>query len=180
MRASHIQSINRRHPRSSQNNEQPIKKQYTKYLCDSDSPEELANLQMATARPVVGMHKRNILSNSDTSFKWFSREFEQFSTQYEESERQQSKVVAQYFSGSANQAYDTMDGAWLKYSTLKPKLLEWYPGKKISVRHQADRAFSEAQFKPGESFSIFVLRLERIAEIAFSDSLRVRVRQLCE
>ena len=191
MRTSHIPSGNRRPPRSSRRSEHPVRKQYTGYLGDSDSPGELSNLRRATTRPVAGRLHRNVLSSSDsqyscsedssdalsgvqrnhrgssqlrlcralrdlefrkevvlpgvfdgkdgTSFKFFLKECEQFfSTKYEGSERQQSKVMAQYLSGSAKQAYDAMDGARLKYSKLKPKLLEWYQGKKISVRRQAD------------------------------------------
>lgn len=115
-----------------------------------------------------------------TSLREFLEDFERyFSAKYDGNDRQQSKVLFQHLEGPAKRAFEAMDGLRLRYSHLKPELLHWYNGEKISLRNRSEGQFRRARFETSDSLRIYALRLERLAARAYPESLRERDRQLC-
>ena len=79
------------------------------------------------------------------SLKWFLREYEEFfKAKFHGNDHQQAKVLGQYLTGSAKQAYEAVDGSRLKYSRLKGMLLDWYQAEKVSIHQHAEPEFSRA------------------------------------
>ena len=115
-----------------------------------------------------------------TSLKRFLSDFERyFKEKYSGTDRQCSQLLAEFLSGSARQAYDVLGGATAKYSRVKPQLLKWYKSERVSQRHSAEEEFDRAFMESAESLTIYALRLERLAGIAFPDTKREQERQLC-
>ena len=114
------------------------------------------------------------------SMSKFLGEFERyFSERYQGSDRQCAQLLGDFLLGAAKQAYRAMDGASLKYSRLKPQLLDWYHSSKTNQRHLRENEFENASRSANESLGIYCLRLERLAERAFSGSVREQERHLC-
>ena len=115
-----------------------------------------------------------------TSLKRFFSDFERyFKEKYNGTDRQCSQLLAEFLSGPARQAYDALGGPTAKYSQIKPKLLKWYKSERVSQRHSAEEEFYRASMEDTESLTIYALRLERLAGIAFPDTRREQERQLC-
>lgn len=101
-----------------------------------------------------------------------------FWAKYDGTTRQKAKHLGDFLSGPAREAYEALDGSHLEYSSVKKKLLKWYASKRISTRETAEAEFDRACMRDGESFSIFALRLERLAARAFPASAKERNRHL--
>lgn len=115
-----------------------------------------------------------------TSLKEFLREFEMFfGSKYDGSDKQQARTLGDHLCGAAKRAYDAMGGSTLRYSVLKPELLNWYKGERANVQTKSEGEFRKAKMKADDSFKIYAMRLERLACRAFPDSVSVRERQLC-
>lgn len=113
------------------------------------------------------------------SLRRFLSDFEEyFRAKYDGSSRQQAKHLRDFLGGQVREAFDAIDGTNMGYSSLKKKLMKWYSNERVSSRRQAETDFERAQIKPKESLTIFVLRLERMAERAFPGSVGERGRHL--
>jgi hypothetical protein len=71
-----------------------------------------------------------------------------------------------------------MNGTNQKFRDLKPRLIAWYQGERLSSRRRAEKEFDKARLSFGDSTSIFALKLEQLAERAFPASRYERERQL--
>lgn len=117
---------------------------------------------------------------SRVSMKRYLSEFDEyFFAKYDGTSRQQAKLLGEFLTGRAREAYEALDGSQLRYSSLKRKLLQWHSGERVSSRRRAESEFESAFIGSTESLSIFALRLERLAEVAFPESTRERNRHLC-
>lgn len=140
------------------------------------SIEELIK-QMRQPREAVAPEVFN--GRDGTSLREFLYDFERyFSTKYEGSERQQSRFLGSFLGGSVKRVYDALEGSRCRYAFLKEQLLHWYRSERTNVRSRAESDFRKARMSSGDSFTIYAIRLERLAAKAFPDSLRERDRQL--
>lgn len=114
------------------------------------------------------------------SLREFLEDYEVFfATKYDGNEKQQARVLGQYLDGPTKRAYEAMEGAKLRYSSLKVELLHWYKGERISMRNRSDNEFRRAKMVRGDTLRIYALRLERLASRAFPESVSACERQLC-
>ena len=114
------------------------------------------------------------------SIKEFFAEYElYFGTKYAGNERQQSQMLREFLGGSAQKAYDALDGSRLKYSLLTCELISWYKGEKGNLRGKRESEFRKAKVGSHESLKIYALKLERLASQAFPDSAVQCERELC-
>ena len=114
------------------------------------------------------------------SMSRFLSEFEKyFHHRYSGSDRQCAQLLGDFLEGSAKQAYRAMDGALMKYSRLKPQLLDWYSSSRTTQRQSRELDFDSASRSPEESYAIYCLRLERLAARAYPGNEREQDRQLC-
>lgn len=114
-----------------------------------------------------------------TSLNRYLKDFEDyFMTKYEGSDRQMGKHLSSFLTGPIKLAYEAIGGPRLKFSSLKPKLLEWYHNERPSRHQKHETEFSEARMCDDEMLSIFAMRLERVAALVFKDE-KERERQLC-
>ena len=113
------------------------------------------------------------------SLSKFLASFERyFDSRYEGTEREKSTQLSKFLKGPSKTAYDAIGGSAMKYSKLKPKLLDWYDSQKTSPHEARLIAFSESRMQPGDSCGIYCLRLEKLAALAFKDSSKEYERQL--
>lgn len=115
------------------------------------------------------------------SLKRFLSEYEEyFVARFDGTEHQKSKQLEQFLSGRARQAFDAMGGPEMKYSKMKPKLLAWYKTEGSGSRRHSEAEFERAKMLSGDTLMIYVLRLERLAREAFTESKKNQERQLCK
>ena len=115
-----------------------------------------------------------------SSLKQFLREFEAyFTSKFDGSEKQQARTLGDHLGGAVRRAYEAMGGSTLRYSVLKVELLSWYRGERSNTQTRSESEFRRAKMASGDSFKIYALRLERLANRAFPDSMLGRDRQLC-
>ena len=115
------------------------------------------------------------------SLSKFLTEFETFFSQkYRGSDRQCAQVLGRYLGGSVKKAFEALDGATQRYSKLKPQLLTWYKTEKASQRHIKETQFEDTKMLPGESLTIYALRLERLVTKAYPGTVKEQERQLCK
>ena len=118
--------------------------------------------------------------SGEYSLKTFLRDYEDyFKDKFDGNDRQKARQLGQFLSGGVRRAYDAFDGSNLNYRVVKKKLLGWYSGERVSSRCQAETHFEKAEKQREDSITIYIFRLERLAEKAFSGSRRDRERQLC-
>ena len=116
---------------------------------------------------------------SGTSLRKFLSNYERyFDSKYDGTDRDKSLQLGLYLVGSAKSAYNAMNGSSMRYPKLKLRLLDWYNSECTSVRQKKLDEFQVAQINPGESYSIYAMRLEELAIKAFPDSRTDRDRQL--
>lgn len=113
------------------------------------------------------------------SLKRWLREFEAyFIAKYDGTDRQKGSILGEFLLGSIQQAYQAIGGDHLKFSAIKPALLEWYHKERPSSQLRHESEFSNARMQSGETLTIFAMRLERLAEKVFRDDYE-RERRLC-
>jgi hypothetical protein len=114
-----------------------------------------------------------------SSLRKFLDEFDAyFTAKFKGTDRQRAKELGRFLCGPARRAYDAMDGTNVRYRELRPRLLEWYRGERISSQRQAEDEFERAHLQQGDSLAIFALRMERIVRRAYPDSVREQERRL--
>lgn len=121
-----------------------------------------------------------VFSGSDgTSLKEHLTEFEAyFDLKYEGSERQKSQILGDFLEGAPRRAYDALDGQRCSYTFLKSELIHWYSSFRASERTRSESEFRRSKMCPGDSLTVFAMRLERIAAKAYPNSTAERHRQL--
>ena len=102
-----------------------------------------------------------------------------FDAKFFGSDQGKAQHLAQFLSGTVKRAYDAMRGGNIKYPKLKEKLLSWYSSEKIDSRQAKLGKFMACQMMRDDSFTIYCIRLEQLAELAFPDNPQDRDRQLC-
>mgnify|MGYP000150319196 CR=1 FL=1 len=113
------------------------------------------------------------------SLKKFLDSFEKYlDSKYDNTDREKATQLVKYLKGSAKTAYDAVGGASMKYSRLKPKLLDWYRAQKVNERDSHRNVFQKAHMQPGESSYIYCLRLERMVVKAYKGSIKDQERLL--
>ena len=116
----------------------------------------------------------------DYSLKIFLRDYEDyFEEKFSGNDRQKGRQLGQFLSEGVRRAYDAFDGSNLKYQVVKKKLHDWYQVNRVSSRRQAETHFDKAEKQHEDSYTVYTLRLEGLAEKAFPESSRDRERQLC-
>ena len=152
---------------------------------DDDEPVALGERQLyklfsSMRQPKEAVSPGRFSGEKGTSLREFLTDFDNyFSVKYDGNERQKSQLLGNHLEGPAKRAFEAVDGARMNYSLLKPELLSWYVGERTSLRRKSESEFRKARIMPSDSFKIFALRLERLAAIAFPESLADCERQLC-
>ena len=118
-------------------------------------------------------------SQSCKSLKNFLKCYEKyFSAAFKGSEKDMSRQLKQFLTGEIALAYEALNGDAIKYSKLKPLLLDWYRQSKVSMTVKWKQEFKNAKMHEDESFKIFGLRLEQLARKAYPDSEKERKKEL--
>lgn len=116
---------------------------------------------------------------SGTSLKRHLQEYEAFFiAKYDGSDRQKGSLLVNYLKGTIKQAYDAIRGSQMKYSDIKPLLLDWYRKERPSALRKYESDFADASMKSDETLTIFAMRLEKLSEKVFRDEWE-RERRLC-
>lgn len=152
---------------------------------DDDEPVPLGERQLyklfsSIRHPKEAVSPGKFSGEKGTSFREFLTDFDNyFAVKYDGNDRQKSQLLGSHLEGPAKRAFEAIDGARMNYSLLKPELLNWYVGERTSLRRKSESEFRKARMMPNDSLKIFALRLERLAAIAFPESLIDCERQLC-
>ena len=143
-----------------------------------------ADLSLASAMQYLRMPKEVVPPSkfdlkAGTSLRRFLDQYERyFSTKFDGTDRDKAQHLQQFLQGSVRSAYDAIGGSLLRYTKLKPKLLEWYNAEKVNVCQKKFNEFQHIKMAPNESSTVYALRLERIAMQAFPGSPSDRERHL--
>ena len=134
---------------------------------------------MRLGRPKEAVPPGTFDGEDGTSLRTFLDRYERyFSLKYEGNDHDRAVGLANFLRGTALGAYKAMSGSQIKYSRLKPLLLDWYKSERTSVRQQKLDDFANAKYQSSDSFRLYCLRLEQLAEKAFPGNLAERERQL--
>ena len=113
------------------------------------------------------------------SLRRFLCSFEKYiDSRYDSTDKEKAAQLAKYLRGSAKIAYDAMAGSSMRFSQLKPMLIDWYRSQQGDGYEARRSEFANARKQEGESFGIFCLRLERLASRLFQRSSREYDREL--
>ena len=100
----------------------------------------------------------------------FFSEFERYFTRkYDESTdtRQKAQILRNFLTGPAKGAYISLSGDKRRYSDIKDDLIAWYVTECCSTRAANEMAFTKAKKDDPESYKLFAMRLQRLAECAY-------------
>ena len=143
--------------------------------------ELLARLlrELKGPREIVAPIKFN--GSDGGSLSRFLGEYEKYFNEcYKGTDYQCAQLLGDFLVGSAKQAYKAMDGAAMRYSRLRPLLLDWYRSTKSNQRYIRESEFDHATMAPFETLGIYCLRLERLAAKAYPGSGKEQERHLCQ
>lgn len=142
--------------------------------------EQWLNILSQLRQPKEPVPPRVFDGKDGTHIKDFLTEYEAyFAAKYFGNDRQEAQLLVQYLEGSPRKAYEALDGSRIRYSVLKPLLISWYKGERISLRNKRENEFRKAKMSQNESLKIYAMRLERLAAEAFPNSVQDCERKLC-
>ena len=160
--------------------------QQSKQARQKDIVTDRTDLSLASAIQYLRMPKEVVPPpkfdlKAGISLRRFLEQYERyFCTKFDGTDRDKAQHLQQFLLGSVRSAYDAIGGPQLRYTKLKPKLLEWYCTERVSVSQKKFDEFQNVKMTPNESSTVYALRLERIALQAFPGSLSDRERHLCQ
>ena len=76
-------------------------------------------------------------------------------------------MLGKFLAGEIKQVYDVLGGCHLGYFLVKDKLLNWYDSQKYVQKHKKKCEFYNAKLKDGESLTLYCMRLEVLADLAY-------------
>ena len=101
----------------------------------------------------------------------FFQDFERyFLHKYVGTDRDRCRVLGNFLKGDARRAFNVLGGTHLGYLSVKEMLLTWYDSELSLRRERAKSEFYMAQIQQGESFTLYCLRLEVLAHLAYPKS----------
>jgi len=117
--------------------------------------------------------------DSGMSLRTFLRDYERyFDSKYTGNDRDKSRHLRGFLSGSLRQTFDALNGQETKYRRLKPELLEAFSAQRHSVKERKYTEFMNCKPYADETLLVYCLRLEQLALRAFPTSSSERQRQL--
>ena len=90
-----------------------------------------------------------------------------FDARFHGSDKEKSQQLGKFLRGSAKKAFDAIGGSAVRYSKLKPKLLDWYHSERTSLRQRRLEEFNNCEMQTDDSAVIYCLRLENLASQAY-------------
>ena len=148
----------------------PLKK-----MLNNDSEEE------SVASSICSLVEANVLKDvvpplvysteCKISMHVFLKDFEgYFSLKYVGTDRDRCRILGKFLEGEARDVYDVLGGTHLPYSKVKENILVWYDSQQMVWKQQAKYNFNSAKLQEGESFTLYCLRLETLAALAYPNS----------
>ena len=101
-----------------------------------------------------------------------------FRTKFNGNQYECSQELARFLVGDALEAYHALGGSEMRYSRLRPELLQWYGSQRGGRTRRYKVDFENVQMRDGEKFKIYCMRLEELARRAFPKDQREQSRQL--
>ena len=106
--------------------------------------------------------------DSNLSIHKFFVDFEHyFLLKYYDHDRDRCRMLGKFLAGEIKQVYDVLGGCHLGYFLVKDKLLNWYDSQKYVQKHKKKCEFYNAKLKDGESLTLYCMRLEVLADLAY-------------
>lgn len=117
--------------------------------------------------------------NGTQPLKGFLDDYERyFWTKYEGTERDCTKELSRFISGEIREAYDALGGSRLKYQDMKPALLQWYKSQSVGRTHKYKLELKNIVMKPGESYKLYCMRIQEVANRAYPSDYRECLKQM--
>ena len=142
------------------------------------------NVSVLEALQKLGMKKEVVPpaifdSGTGASLKGFLKSFERyFDAKYEGNDRDRSRCLVKFLGPQMKSFYENVGGYQRKYQDVKKDLLSIYEAQRTSDREDKYNNFVKTALLPSESLSMYCIRLEHLARVAFYDEME-RERQLC-
>ena len=128
--------------------------------------EGVSHHKYLVARELVAPEVYNL--SSRLCFTKFLDRFETyFHRQYDGSEEDCCRVLGQFLEGEIKEVYKICGGEYAKLNSVKPRLLHWYDSVQWLRKHKIREEFEDMTMKNRESFTIYLMRLESIAALAY-------------
>ena len=108
-------------------------------------------------------------------FETYERYFER---KYDGNQRDCTRELSRFISGELKEAYDALGGSQQKYRDMKEMLLQWYKTQRVGRSHRWKAELQQAEMKDRESLKLYCMRLEELAQRAYSNDERECVKQL--
>lgn len=113
------------------------------------------------------------------SLRKFLENYERyFKNKFEGNQRDCTRELARFITGELREAYDALGGSQRKYRDMKELLLEWYRTQRVGRAHRWKTEFQQAEMKRNESLKLYCMRLEDLAQRAYSADDRECIKQL--
>ena len=136
--------------------------------CEDDFFEEATIMSNMNFRDKEFVSPEVYSKDCKLPLECFLSDFEAFFTnKYYGDQRARSRVLRNFLVGEIKEVFDVVGGTHLGYDEVKEKLLQWYDMESIIIRHRNKAEFLAAMKKPDESFTLYCLRLETLANIAY-------------
>mgnify|MGYP000734174028 CR=1 FL=1 len=115
------------------------------------------------------------------SLKRFLESFEKyFHSRYEGGERECSMELAKFLEGETLEAYNSFGGPEKRYSALKSRLLEWHAARELHGAKKWRSKLSLMKMNSGETFRLFALRIQEVAQKAYPRDNRECAKKMME
>ena len=101
-----------------------------------------------------------------------------FRSKYDGTQRECSQELARFLEGDVKKAFNALDGSQRKYRDLKPALLQWFRAQSVGRSHRYQAEFRQLTMKTGETYKLYCMRLEEVANRAFPGDKKECAKQL--
>ncbi|XP_047737420.1 uncharacterized protein LOC125178221 [Hyalella azteca] len=103
-----------------------------------------------------------------------------FHAKFHGGERECSMELGRFLQGEALNAYHAFGGCEKRYSVLKGKLLEWYRTREVHGSRRWKNKMKTMKFQTGETFKLFAMRVQEVAQKAYPGDDRECVKKMME
>ena len=95
-----------------------------------------------------------------------------FWNRYDGTERDCTRELSKFLTGKEKEVYCAIGGAHIKYPEMKQSLLQYDKANEYGKINENRQNFNCASMKSGESFTLYCMRLRRMAQIAYPKNMR--------
>ena len=117
--------------------------------------------------------------DSRGSLRNFLSDFERyFSIKFAGNQKDRCRELGRFLVGEVKDAYDAVGGPLLRYTEMKGELLQWYRSQQVGRTYKRRADLAQACMKDGETFKLYCMRLEKLANRAYPHDVSEAAKQL--